>query len=314
MFSLVGLTSSGMGISLGYNRYGKAECRLVHIDRSTPTHVITDVTVTSQLTGDFADTHLTGDNSEVIATDTQKNTVYALARQGGVGAPEAFGLRLARYFVDGFEQVHGSRQEVLLHGWERIETSVGGPHDHAFRGSTSETRTAVVVKNGVEETVISGLSDLVVLKSTGSEFHGFPDVPHTSLVETDDRILATAVAARWRQLGTGPDLDAVDWDASFTGVRQILLDTFADVHSLSLQQSLYAMGRAVLADHPEIAEIRFSMPNKHHFLVDLGKWGLDNPNEVWYAADRPYGLIEASIVRDDAPPAPGAWEGVAGFL
>lgn len=309
MFSRSGLTSSGMGISLGHNRYGKAECRLVHVDRSTPTHRITDVTVTSQLIGDFADTHLSGDNSKVIATDTQKNTVYALARQGGVGAPEAFALRLARYFVDGFEQVHGARQEVLLHGWERIETTAGGPHDHAFRRSTSETRTAVVVRDGADEVVISGLSDLVVLKSTGSEFHGFPDVPYTSLVETDDRILATAVAARWRHA----HWESTDWDASFESVRRILLDTFAEVHSLSLQQSLYAMGHAVLAAHPDIAEIRFSMPNRHHFLVDLGKWGLDNPNEVWYAADRPYGLIEAAVVRDDLPPAPGAWAEVAGF-
>ncbi|MBV9314306.1 MAG: urate oxidase [Pseudonocardia sp.] len=296
------------GISLGYNQYGKAECRLVHVDRSTPTHQITDVTVTSQLIGDFADTHLTGDNSKVIATDTQKNTVYALARQGGVGAPEAFALRLARYFVDGFEQVHRARQEVLLHGWERISTSTGGPHDHAFRRDSSETRTTVVTKHGADELVISGLSDLVVLKSTGSEFHGFPDVPYTSLVETNDRILATSVTARWRYLGTD-----LDWDKAFASIRRILLDTFADHHSLSLQQTLYAMGEAALTAHPELAEIRFSMPNKHHFLVDLSPWGLENPNEVWYAADRPYGLIEAAVTRDDMPADEAAWAGITGF-
>jgi urate oxidase len=298
-----------MGISLGYNQYGKAECRLVHVDRSTPTHQITDVTLTSQLTGDFADTHYTGDNSKVIATDTQKNTVYALARQHGVGSPEAFALRLARYFVDGFEHVHGARQEVLLHGWDRIETTASGPHDHAFRRSSSEVRTTVVTKHGANEQVISGLADLVVLKSTGSEFHGFPDAPYTSLVETDDRILATAVTARWRYVGTD-----LDWDKSFASIRQIMLDTFAELHSLSLQQTLYSMGEAVLTEHPEVAEIRFSMPNKHHFLVDLGKWDLDNPNVVWYAADRPYGLIEASVVRDGTAPADAAWEGIPGFI
>jgi urate oxidase len=297
-----------MGISLGYNRYGKAECRLVHVDRSSPVHRIADVTVTGQLLGDFADTHLTGDNSRVIATDTQKNTVYALARQHGVGAPEEFALRLARYFVDGFEQVSGARQEVLAHSWGRIHTTGAGPHDHAFLRDTGETRTTVVTKRGADEVVISGLTDLVVLKSTGSEFHGFADAPYTSLVETDDRILATAVTARWRYLGTD-----VEWDETFTSVRATMLDEFALTHSLSLQQTLYAMGEAALEGHPQIAEIRFSMPNRHHFLVDLSEWGLDNPNEVWYAADRPYGLIEASIVRDEAPPAPGAWEGVAGF-
>ena len=298
-----------MGISLGYHQYGKAECHMVHVDRSTPVHQITDVTVTSQLIGDFAETHMNGSNAKVIATDTQKNTVYALAKQHGVGSPETFGLLMARYFVDGFEQVTGARQEVNLDAWDRISTSEGGPHDHAFSKAGGEVRTCVVTKHGAEETVISGLSGLVVLKSTGSEFHGFPDVPYTSLVETDDRILATAVSARWRYVGTD-----IDWDKAFTSIRQILLDKFALTHSLSLQQTLYAMGEAALETHPEVAEIRFSMPNKHHFLVDLGKWGLENPNEVWYAADRPYGLIEASIVRDDAPPAGSVWEGVKGFV
>ena len=298
-----------MGISLGVNQYGKAEVRMVHVDRSGPRHRITDVTVTSRLRGDFTATHESGDNSAVIATDTQKNTVYALARLGGVGAVEEFALRMARHFVDGFDQVTGARQEVEQHTWERIVTSDGGEHDHAFHRGSGETRTTVVTKAGDHEVVISGISDLVVLKSTGSEFHGFPDVPYTSLVETDDRILATAVTARWRYLGTD-----VDWDGAHGSVRQILLDRFALTHSLSLQQTLYAMGEGVLAAHPEIAEIRFSMPNRHHFLVDLSPWGMDNPHEVWFAADRPYGLIEAAVVQDDAPAEDAAWAGIAGFV
>ncbi|MGH3566322.1 MAG: factor-independent urate hydroxylase [Pseudonocardia sp.] len=296
-----------MTISLGYNQYGKAEVRLVHVDRSTPVHRIKDVSVTSQLIGDFAATHLTGDNSAVIATDTQKNTVYALARTGGVGAIEEFALRMARHFVDGYPQVTGSRQVVEEYSWERISTS-DGPHDHAFSRGSAEVRTTVVAKHGADEVVISGLTDLTVLKSTGSEFHGFPQVEYTALVETTDRILATAVSARWRYLGV-----AIDWDEIFADVRRLLLDGFARTHSLSLQQTLYAMGTGVLEAHPEIAEMRFSMPNKHHFLVDLSRWGLDNPNEVWFAADRPYGLIEAAVVRDDAPPAPRAWDGITGF-
>lgn len=299
-----------MGIRLGGNQYGKAEVRMVHVDRSSAVHHITDVTVTSQLFGDFTrDTHLTGANDKIIATDTQKNTVYALARQGGVGSAEAFGLRMARHFVDGFDFVEGARQEVLQHGWNRIPTADGRPHDHAFVRDGCETRTAIVVKRGAEEVVLSGLTGLTVLKSTGSEFHGFPEVAYTSLVETDDRILATAVSARWRHLSTD-----VDWDKSYADVRSILLDRFAEIHSLSLQQTLYGMGEAVLTAHPGIAEIRFSMPNKHHFLVDLSEWGLDNPNEVWYAADRPYGLIEATVTRDDVPPAEGVWDNAAGFL
>ncbi|HEY2226097.1 factor-independent urate hydroxylase [Actinomycetospora sp.] len=302
-----------MGIVLGTNQYGKAEVRLVHVDRSTPRHVITDVNVTSQLSGDFTETFHTGSNAAVIATDTQKNTVYALARTGGITTIEEFALRMARHFVDSYDQVTGSRQEIEQYSWGRIETSEHGAHDHAFVRAGTETRTVVVTKRGDDETVISGLTDLTVLKSTGSEFWGFPEVEYTSLVETTDRILATAVSARWRYIGAAQEHDQRDWDPSFASVRQILLDRFSDTYSYSLQQTLYAMGQGVLETHPEIAEIRFSMPNKHHFLVDLSHWGLENPNEVWYAADRPYGLIEAAVTRDDLPADEAAWAGIAGF-
>jgi urate oxidase len=231
-----------------------------------------------------------------------------MARTGGITTPEEFALRLARNYVDKYEQVTGARMAVEQYSWDRISTS-SGPHDHAFSKGTAETRTTVVRKDGDEETVISGLSGLVVLKSTGSEFWGFPDVEYTSLVETDDRILATAVTARWRYVGSD-----LDWDKSFSAVRNTMLEEFANTHSLSLQQTLFAMGKGALEAVPEIAEIRLSMPNKHHFLVDMTKWDLDNPNQVFYAADRPYGLIEASVIRDDAPPAGSAWEGIAAFV
>jgi len=185
-----------MAIVLGANQYGKAEVRMVYVDRTSPVHRITDVNVTSQLIGDFADTHLIGANDAVIATDTQKNTVYAMARTGGITSPEEFALRLARNYVQKYEQVTGARMAVEQYSWDRISTSEG-PHDHAFSKGTAEARTTVVRKDGDDESVISGLTGLVVLKSTGSEFWGFPDVEHTSLVETNDRILATAVTARY---------------------------------------------------------------------------------------------------------------------
>ncbi|QVQ51815.1 urate oxidase [Spiractinospora alimapuensis] len=298
-----------MGIRLGENQYGKAEVRLVRINRDTDVHRIEDVNVTSQLRGDFETVHTRGENASCVATDTQKNTVYALAKQnGGVGAIEDFALLLARHFVDGFEWVTGARQEVQQYEWDRIPTG-DGPHDHAFVRRGAETRTTVVTKDGPEEWVLSGFEGLTVLKSTGSEFHGYPKTDYTTLRETKDRILATDVTARWRAIGTNHD-----WDATYTSVRSLLLETFAVTHSLALQQSLYEMGKAVLEAHDHIAEIRFSMPNKHHFLVDLEPFGLENPNEVFYAADRPYGRIEATVERDDAPPAGRAWDTVPGFV
>ncbi|HVV13756.1 factor-independent urate hydroxylase [Amycolatopsis sp.] len=291
-----------MGITLGPNQYGKAEVRLVTVDRSTPTHRIKDLTVSTSLRGELSATHLHGDNTGVLATDSQKNTVYAFAKEAPAGEIEEFGLRLARHFVGSFDNITGARILVDEHGWDRIPVD-GSPHDHAFSRSGDEKRTTAVTVEGGGAWVVSGLRDLVVLKSTGSEFHGFPREKYTTLAETDDRILATAVTARWRYAG----LD-VNWGKSFTEVRRIMLETFASLHSLSLQQTLYAMGSAVLEARPEVCEVRLSLPNKHHFLVDLTPFGLSNDNEVFFAADRPYGLIEGTVLRDDAPPAGPAWD------
>lgn len=296
-----------MAIVLGPNQYGKAEVRLFHVDRSSPRHRITDLTVTTQLRGDFSATHLTGDNAAVLPTDTQKNTVYAMAREHGVGQPEELALRLGRHFVASGPQVTGARVAVDAHPWTRIDVD-GTGHDHAFQRAGGERRTTVVTLDGDRCWVVSGLADLVVLKSTGSEFSGFARDRYTTLAETSDRILATAVTARWRYVGTD-----LDYGALFGSVRRTLLETFARVHSLALQQTLYAMGEAVLQAHADVAEVRLSMPNRHHFLVDLAPFGLDNPGEVFYAADRPYGLIEGSVLRDDAPDAGRAWEWVPGF-
>ena len=300
-----------MGIRLGENRYGKAEVRMVHLDRSKPQHVIKDLNVTSQLMGDFTAAHSTGDNSLVIATDTQKNTVYTLAKIGGVGPIEEFALRMARNFVDKYEWITGSRQEIEEYSWVSVLAD-GEPVGHSFSRGSSEIRNTVVWKDGDSETVISGLTDLVLLNSAHSEFHGFPQVEYTSLVETDDRILATACSVRW--IYTGVDNDTADWDGLFAGIRALMLKKFATTHSLALQQTLYAMGEAVLEEFPMVGEIRFSMPNKHHFLVPMEHFGLSNDNEVFYAADRPYGLIQAAVVRDDAPVDPAAWSGIGGFI
>ena len=300
-----------MAIVLGPNQYGKAEVRVVAVDRSTPPHTLVDLNVSSSLRGDFAAAHTVGDNGHVLATDTQKNTVFAFARDG-VGSPEQFGLRLARHFAGSYDWITGARVAIESYGWERIPVG-GAEHDHAFRAAGAEVRTAVVTVDGADTHVLAGLADLVVLKTTGSEFRGFPRDRYTTLAETRDRILATAVTARWRYTGT-----EIDFDATFAGVRTALLETFAATHSLALQQSLYAMGEAVLDRFPAVAEIRMSMPNKHHFLQDLSAFGLDNDLDgegavVYHADDRPYGLIEGSVLRDDVPPAEVAWRGTPGF-
>jgi urate oxidase len=292
-----------MAIILGPNQYGKAENRLVTVSRDGSVHTIRDLTVSTSLRGDLADTHHTGDNAKVLATDTQKNTVYAFAKQAPVDEIEDFALRLGRHFVSSQEAITGARVLIDEHGWNRISAN-----DHSFVQGSAEKRTTAVTVDGSDAWVVSGLRDLVVLKSTGSEFHGYPKDPYTTLEETDDRILATSVTARWRYLGTD-----VDWAKSFAEIREVLLASFATKHSLSLQQTLYAMGEAVLEARAEVAEVRMSMPNKHHFPVDLSPFGLENDNEVFYAADRPYGLIEGAVLRDDAQDAGHAWDTLPTF-
>lgn len=286
-----------MGIVLGANRYGKAESRVVRVVRDTPRHTIRDLTVTTLLSGDFAGAHTEGDNSEVLPTDTQKNTAFAWAKEHGVSSPEDYALALGDRLLAATPAATSARVLVDEHAWQRIEVD-GAGHDHAFVRRGQEVRTVEVVVGDDWPTVVSGLRDLVVLKTTGSEFRGFLVDEYTTLPEADDRILATSLTAGWRWTG-GEEPDG-GWDAAYDRVRGLLLTTFATSYSKALQQTLFTMGSAVLEAEPGIAEVSFSAPNKHHHLVDLAPFGIDNDGEVFVAADRPYGLIEATVTRDDA--------------
>ncbi|RYP88268.1 urate oxidase [Nocardioides guangzhouensis] len=278
-----------MGIRLGANHYGKAETRVFRIVRDTARHVVRDLNVSTSLWGDFADAHVAGDQAHVLPTDTQKNTVFAFAKQPGIGSPEEFGLLLARHFVDDVAPVARAEVRVEEFTWERIDD-----HDHGFRRRGPEVRTctATVGDGGAE--VVSGVRDLVVLKSTGSEFAGFLVDGFTTLAPTRDRVLATSLTARW----THETADRADWDASYAAARDALLERFTAVHSLALQQSLWEMGRAVLSGDDRIASVDLVAPNIHHIGVDLAPFGLENPGEVFHVTDRPYGLIEVTVERD----------------
>ena len=292
-------------VILAANQYGKAENRVVRVVRDTARHEVTDLNVTSQLRGDFEAAHTQGDNSHVVATDTQKNTIFAFAKDG-ISSPEAFLLRLADHFTGDFDWVTGGRWAADQFGWTRIND-----HDHAFYRGSPEVRTTVLVRDGGTDTVLSGFYGLTVMKTTESGFVGYPKDKYTTLQETTDRILATDISTKWRYNTTDPE--AIDYNAVYDSVKQTILTEFSQGYSNALQQDLYDMAVAVIERHPQIDEIKFSCPNKHHFLSDLSFCGLENPGEVFYAADRPYGLIEATVLRKGAPTADAAWVGVAGF-
>jgi urate oxidase len=288
-------------VQLGTNRYGKAEVRVVHVGRGAGpggSDLVRDWNVSSSLSGDLAATHLTGDNSNVLATDTQKNTVYAMAKKLGGIEPEAFALELAAHYTGSQEAISRARIAIEEYPWTPI--SAGG---HSFARGGQYTRTVTVTGDAeLGCSVIGGIGDLIVLNTTGSQFWGFARDEYTTLADAYDRMLATVVSARWRF--RQPD---ADWGAVFQSAKAALIEAFAQTESYSLQQTLYAMGSAILAAVPQICEVRLALPNRHHFLVDLTPFGLANENEVYYAADRPYGLIEGTVLADDAPDAGIAW-------
>ncbi len=291
-----------MTTKLGQNQYGKAETRVVRVVRDGRTHHIRDLGVSIALRGAMDDVHYSGGNAAVLPTDTAKNTVFAFAREHGIASPEEFGLLLARHFVAGHGPVTSARVRVEEYAWQRIETPQGRPvTGHSFARSGQEVRTAQVTWEGGAAEVVSGLTGLTVLNSTDSEFRGFARDRYTTLQDASDRILATSVNARWRHGWTGDGAgEPPAWDASHAAARAELLAAFAGTYSLSLQQTLYRMGERVIERCPGIDEVRLSLPNKHHILVDLEPFGLDNEHEVYFAADRPYGLIEGTVLRDGA--------------
>jgi urate oxidase len=264
--------------------------RVVKVTRIPGRHELRDLTVDVALEGDFEAAHVSGDNRALLATDTMRNVVYGLARTHPIDSLESFGAALVEHFLRAGPTVERVRIDIAEHPWERL-----GDHEHAFQRGHGGTRLARVSGDGSDIAYEAGLDDLLVLKTTASGWEGFVRDEYTTLPDTDDRILATIVAARW-EYGEG----ATDFEATWAAVRDTLLDAFGDHYSPSVQFTLSRMGEAVLERHPSVERIHLSLPNRHHLLFDLARFGLDNPNTVFHATTEPYGLIEGTIERRPA--------------
>lgn len=285
-------TKGGTGkIVLGRNNYGKSEIRLVKVVRDTTRHEVRDLTVDVAQSGDFEAAHIGGDNTGLMATDTMRNIVYALAKEKLTGSIEEFGVELVRHFLGAAPKAEKVRVRIVEHPWGRIEVN-GKGHDHSFVRSAGE-RVATVTGDGDGVRVEAGIDDLLVLKTTQSGWEGFLRDEYTTLPETDDRILATVITANWSyDGGTTPNFDEV-----WSGVRRCILTTFTDHYSPSAQNTLYRMGEAVLTEYAEVERIHFSLPNKHHLPYDLGRFGMENKGEIFHASTEPYGVIEGFVER-----------------
>lgn len=280
-----------MAIILGKNAYGKRAINLSKIIRRDGYHEFRQVSVSVSLQGDFETAHTAGDNSKILPTDTQKNTVYALAKENFTGSIEDFGITLAAHFIRNNPQVGTVRIELIEHLYRHLSFD-GKQHPHACISSGNEKHTAVVEQSGEQVRVTSGIRDLLILKTTDSGFEQYIKDEYTTLKETGDRILATQCEVEWLYAAAEEDFQGL-----YTAIREQLLKTFAFHKSLSVQHTLYAMGEAVLKAFERVKEISLVMPNKHHIPVNLEPFGMENNNDVFMATDEPYGYITGTVTR-----------------
>ena len=281
-------------IELGENRYGKSRVRLVRMKRNKDRHDLREWTLQVLLQGDFESCFVEGDNSKILPTDTMKNTVYWLARKSAARCMEEFAKEMIDFLLDRNPQVSAVDVSISEKPWASV--TIGGTrHPTTFVQSSREQQTTKVRRIRNEEfSIVSGLENLVILKTAGSSFEGYIQDSLTTLQPTADRLLGTALRANWNYTSS-----KVDFDRLRANIREILLTVFSSHDSKSVQHTLYAMGEAVLKDVAQVSEIELIMPNIHCLLVDLSRFGEDNPNEIFVPTDEPHGYIEARMRRSD---------------
>ncbi|WP_263383350.1 factor-independent urate hydroxylase [Granulicella arctica] len=282
-------------IEIAENRYGKSRVRLMKVTRHPHGNEVREWTVQVLLKGDFDSAHTAGDNSKILATDTMKNTVYFVARQSKATSMEAYAMELADFLLGRNVQISSAAIRIEAALWKRL-TVDGEPHPSAFMHGSAEVQTTHVERaQGGSFKILSGLDHMHVLKTADSGFEGYIQDSLTTLKETSDRVFGTSVRAEWHYVRTD-----IDFEAARSTMRETMLRTFANHKSKSVQETLYAMAEDALGAVSDVDEIELAMPNKHCLLVDLSRFGLDNPNEIFVPTDEPHGYIEARIRRRPA--------------
>ena len=282
-----------MPASLRHNSYGKSRVRLTKVVRTGARHDLFEISADIQLEGDFAPAYTAGDNRAVIATDSIENTVYVLAKENAFDSVEQFALILASHFPNTYPQATKATVELTQSTWQRIAID-GKPHDHAFTSAGPQLRyaRAVMIRGATQPTLTGGVRDLLVLKTTASEWRDFVDDRYRTLKDARDRILATKIDADWTY-----NTASADFSAAAAAIDNAILTTFATRHSLGVQQTLLDMGEAALAASPVIDSISFALPNQHRIPFNLDPFGLKFENDIFVATDEPYGLITGTIER-----------------
>jgi urate oxidase len=277
---------------MGDNQYGKSRVRLSRITRHGDRHDFQEWNVGILLRGDFDDSFTKADNSKILPTDTMKNTVYSVARDSGATTIEEFAIELGNYLLKNNSQVTVATVEVSERAWRPMLLD-SKPEPQTFKLEGPELQTALVkgTKDG-SPSVTAGVTGLTVLKTTNSGFEGFLKDKLTTLKPVSDRIFGTSITATWQFASHIPQYATVRAQVTST-----LMKEFAGHDSKSVQHTLFDLAKAALAAAPEIARITLTMPNLHHLLADLSRFGQDNPNRIFVPIDEPHGYIEATIER-----------------
>ncbi|CAG8463510.1 10925_t:CDS:2 [Dentiscutata erythropus] len=288
-------------VYLKEQEYGKENVRLAKVIRKEKWHEIIELTVRVLLDGEFESSYTKADNSMIIATDSMKNTIYILAKQSScVEDIEIFASEIGQHFITTYSHVHKATISITKHKWTRMLID-GKLHDHSFLRDGEDVHDTKVVVSRKGITIESGLKNLLVLKTTGSAFHGFLRDKFTTLQETDDRILSTSIDATWNFNTISTDSIAkIPFNDIFESIKQITLHTFATDNSASVQATLFLMAKNGLEKHSEIESIRYELPNKHYFTYDLERFGLKNTgkdSDIFVPVSDPAGLITATVAR-----------------
>lgn len=310
---------------LSDHSYGKNSVKILYVNRNGPVHSIREMEVNTHLKLYSQKDYTTGDNTDIVATDSQKNTVYILAKKHGIKGPEEFALLLSKHFLSKYHHIEEVHIHIEEYPWQRIckdefnsgytfEDDACTPnnysnfnnrlkHNHAFAFTPTLNRHCDVIlkRNNDKPLIMAGISGLRLLKTTQSSFVNFVNDEYRSLEDQHDRIFSTVVESNWEYTST----DNLKFCQVFDIIKDTIIRNFAGdpksgTPSPSVQNTLYLTEKEVLEKIPQIGAINITMPNKHYIAFNSTPFQSVIPgdnNEVFVPTDKPFGIIYAQLDR-----------------
>lgn len=266
--------------------YGKGDVIVYRLNRGAGGSVF-GANVLMLVYGDsFWPTYTTGDNTNLIATDSMKNFIQRETLNFTGADFEDYCRFLAGKFLETYSQVEG----VQVSAAEIPYTSFSN-ESQAFTPCGPERATARIelTREGIQEAA-SGLRGYRLLRLGGSAFHGFVRDQYTTLPEIHNRPLHMGLDLEWTY--TTPDL-AFSAGAIPSAVRRIIREVFESFESGSIQQVIYQMGARILAEQPAIAEVHLEANNRTWDTVA----GQGETLGIYTDARPPYGCLGLRLRR-----------------